>query len=441
MARLLFTLLLLVFALYAKPPVVLHILIEGAISPASSSHLGSAIEEAEKRHAQLLVVSLDTPGGLVSSMREMIRSITNSPVPVAVYVAPKGAHAASAGTYLTYAAHIAAMAPGTNIGAATPISMGSPGGSNENNASGLSTAMAKARNDARATLKSLAQLRERNATWALNAVDRSESLAAEDALRMGVVDYIAYDLSDLMQQLEGKSVRVNNTTLTLQTAKAEVQFFKADWKSEMLGIITEPNIAYMLLLIAIYGIFFEMMNPGSVFPGVAGAIAGVLALYALNLIPFNYAGLLLILLGIAFMVAEVFVAGFGVLGIGGVVAFAAGSLLLFDAQTLGSDISLPLILAFSLVSGGFFIYIFGFVWRIRHQKALGGHDEMVGAEAEVLETTQDGYRVRCHGEIWSARSETPLQKGERVRVAEIDGLVLNIQPLTASQNDLNPTRS
>jgi membrane-bound serine protease (ClpP class) len=403
---------------------VLHMQIHGAVSPSSSSYLEAAVQEAGRIDAGLLLIELDTPGGLVTSMREMIRHITNSPVPVAVYVAPKGAHAASAGTYLTYAAHIAAMAPGTNIGAATPIAMMAPGGVNDANASRLSVAGRKARNDAKAYIKSLAQMHDRNITWALQAVDEARSLSAVDALRIGVIDLIAENVPELLRQIDGRTVSLNGTPVTLRTASAEVVPFEADWKTLLLGTLTNPNIAYILLLVAIYGILFEMMNPGTLLPGTVGVIAGVFALYALNLLPFNYAGLLLILLGIAFMIAEVFVAGFGVLGIGGAVAFAAGSFLLFDAETLGTDISLPLIIAFSLISIGFFVLIFGFLWRVRRQKALGGSEEMVGAEAEVLERRDGGYRVRCHGELWQAVSDQPLRPGDRARVTGINRLTL-----------------
>ena len=418
---------------------VVRIAIDGAISPSSSHYLQSAFDEAKRKNAQLLLIELNTPGGLVSSMREMIAQITNSPIPVAVYVSPKGAHAASAGTYLTYAAHIAAMAPGTNIGAATPISMMQP--ASDANASHLSTGEQKARNDAKAYLKSLAQLRGRNAVWAEEAVDEAKSLSAGDALSMGVIDLVAEDVNDLLTKIDGRSVTLNGATLTLTTASAPLVAFEADWRIRLLALLTDPNIAYILLLIAIYGLFFEFINPGSLFPGVTGAIAGVMALYALNLLPFNYAGLLLMLLGIAFMLAEAFIAGFGILGIGGAVAFGAGSLLLFDAGTLGSDISLPLILAFSLVSGGFFIFLVGFLWRSRKQRALGGSDEMIDAEAEVLEATSEGYRVRCHGEIWSATSDALLHPGDRVLVTAIDGLVLSVRPVPEAPQHTPPTRS
>jgi membrane-bound serine protease (ClpP class) len=419
---------LVISSLFAAPETITHLQIQGTIGPASSSYLKEGLDSAQRQKSVMVLVELDTPGGLSTSMREMIQSIVNSPIPVAVYVAPKGARAASAGTYLLYAAHVAAMAPGTNLGAATPISLMPPVKGGDRNASAASVAGKKALNDAMAYIKSLAQLNERNATWALKAVEEAKSLSAEDALRYGVIDLIAQNRADLLARLDGRTVRLGDDNVTLETADALVIPFEADWKTRFLAIITNPNIAYMLLLVAIYGIFFELMNPGTFFPGVIGMISGVVALYALNLLPFNYAGLLLILLGIAFMIAEVFVAGFGILGIGGAIAFAIGSFLLFDAQTLGTGVSIPLIIAFSLVSLAFFLLILRFLVRARHEKVVTGAEELVGASAEVVEATDKGYRVRCHGEIWQAKSESTLEVGQQVRVESLEGLMLHVTP-------------
>jgi membrane-bound serine protease (ClpP class) len=324
MKRLLLLSLLLLLPLFAAEPIVVKVEISGAIGPASASVLSDALAAAKQRDARALLIELDTPGGLSTSMREMIQAIANSAIPVITYVAPRGAHAASAGTYLLYASHVAAMSPGTNLGAATPISLISPSKRPDSNNTTLATAEKKAVNDAIAYITSLAQMNDRNVTWAINAVASAESLSAEDALRLGVIDLIADDTSALLEKVDGRSVRLLGARTTLQTKGSTVITFEADWKSRFLATITDPNIAYILLLIAIYGIFFELMNPGALFPGVIGLICGVIALYALNMIPFNYAGLLLIVLGIAFMIAEVFVSGFGILGIGGVIAFAFG---------------------------------------------------------------------------------------------------------------------
>jgi len=429
MKRILFWLILTFLPLIATASTILNLEIKGAIGPASSSYLKAAMAAAADQNARMIVIELDTPGGLSTSMREMIQEITNSTVPVITYVSPRGARAASAGTYLLYASHVAAMAPGTNLGAATPVNMMPSAKMTDSNNSTLSTLEKKSVNDAMAYIKSLAELNDRNVSWALDAVKEAKSISAEDALRHGVIDLMADDTTQLLRKLEGRSVTVLGKSITLKTEGAVMEAFEADWKSRFLSIITNPNIAYMLLLIAIYGIFFELMNPGGLFPGVIGLISGVIALYALNMIPFNYAGLLLIILGIAFMVAEVFITGFGILGIGGVVAFAFGSLLLFDAQTLGVGVSIPLIIAFSLVSFGFFIFVLQFLLHSKSVKVVTGTEEMIGADAVVMEVTDREYRVRCHGEIWSAESAVELKVGQNVRVESLSGLTLHVIPL------------
>ena len=429
MKRLLFLLLLISLSLFATASTIIKLEIKGTIGPASSNYLKEGMAAAVHQNAQMILIELDTPGGLSTSMREMIQEITNSTLPVIIYVSPKGARAASAGTYLLYAAHVAAMAPGTNLGAATPVSLMPTPKITDSNTSSPSALEKKVINDAIAYIKSLAELNERNISWAIDAVKEAKSISAKDALRYGVIDLMAEDTNDLLSKLEGRSVTVSGKSIILQTEGAVIQTFEADWKTQFLSIITNPNIAYILLLIAIYGIFFELMNPGGIFPGVIGVISGVIALYALNMIPFNYAGLLLILLGIAFMVAEVFIVGFGILGIGGVVAFAFGSLLLFDAQTLGSGVSIPLIIAFSLVSLGFFIFVLRFLLHSRSVKIVTGIDEMVGATAKVLESTKEGYRVRCHSEIWYATSDSVLEVGQNVRVESLSGLILHVNPI------------
>jgi membrane-bound serine protease (ClpP class) len=429
MKRLLFLLLITFLPLLASTSTIIKLEIKGAIGPASSNYLKEGMAAAVRQNADILLIELDTPGGLSSSMREMIQEITNSTFPVITYVSPKGAHAASAGTYLLYASHVAAMAPGTNLGAATPVSLMPTPMITDSNTSSPSALEKKMINDAIAYIKSLAELNERNISWAVEAVKEAKSISAKDALRYGVIDLMAEDSNELLSKLEGREVTVSGKNIILRTEGATILTFEPDWKIKFLSIITNPNIAYMLLIIAIYGIFFELMNPGAIFPGVIGMISGVIALYALNMIPFNYAGLLLIILGIAFMVAEVFITGFGILGIGGVAAFAFGSLLLFDADTLGSGVSIPLIIAFSLVSLGFFIFVLQFLIRSRSVKIVTGVDEMVGATAEVLESTEKGYRVRCHGEIWYAESNTVLEIGQKVRVDSLSGLVLHVNPI------------
>ena len=429
MKRLLFLLLLMFFPLFATTSTIIKLEIKGTIGPASSYYLKEGMRAALQQNAQMMLIELDTPGGLSSSMREMIQEITNSTFPVIMYVSPKGARAASAGTYLLYASHVAVMAPGTNLGAATPVNLMPTPKIPDLNTSVPSTLEKKAINDAMAYIKSLAELNDRNVSWALEAVKEAKSISAKDALRFGVIDLMAENTPELLEKLEGRSVTIFGKKLTLSTKGALIQTFEADWKTQFLSIITNPNIAYIFLLMALYGIFFELMNPGAIFPGVIGVISGVIALYALNMIPFNYAGLLLIILGIAFMIAEVLIVGFGILGIGGVAAFAFGSLLLFDAQTLGNGVSIPLIIAFSLVSLGFFIFVLRFLLHSRSLKIVTGMDEMVGATAEVLELMKDEYRVRCHGEIWYATSDVVLEVGQNVRVESLSGLVLHVNPM------------
>lgn len=426
--RHLFLLLLFMFELFAAPSTVVELELKGAIGPASSEYLKNGIDTALKQNAQMVLVKLDTPGGLSTSMREMIQDITNAPIPVVMYVYPKGARAASAGTYLLYASHVAVMASGTNLGAATPVSMMPNQGAAETK-KGPSTLEKKAINDATAYIKSLAEMNDRNVSWAIEAVENSKSLSAKDALAFGVVDLIADDTNELMKKLDGRVVKVQGKAITLDTKEVTISKYEANWKTKFLSTVTNPNVAYIFLLVAIYGIFFELMNPGAVVPGVLGATSGVIALYALNILPFDYAGLLLIVLGISFMIIEVFVAGFGILGIAGVISFAFGSVLLFDADTLGNSVSIPLVIAFSLVSLGFFIMVMKLFLSSRSAKVVSGSEEMIGSDAKVLEVSEDSYRVLCHGEIWSAKSSEKLVVGQRVEVTELLGLVLKVKPI------------
>lgn len=429
MKRILFLLFIIILPLFSNTSTIVKLEIKGNIGPASNFFLKEGIQTALLQNADMLLIILDTPGGLSSSMREMIQQITNSTFPIITYVSPKGAHAASAGTYIIYASHIAAMAPGTNLGAATPVNLMPTPKIADTNTSATTVLEKKVINDAIAYIKSLAELNDRNISWAIEAVKDAKSISAKDALEYGVIDIVAEDSIELLAKLNGKKVVVSDKNITLQTKDAKILIFDPDWKIKLLSIITDPNIAYILLIIAIYGIFFELMNPGAIFPGVIGVISGVTALYALNMIPFNYAGLLLIILGIAFMIAEVLITGFGIFGIGGVVAFALGSLLLFDADTLGSGVSIPLIIAFSLVSLTFFIFVLQFLIRSRSLKVVTGVDEMIGATAEVIESTDKGYRVRFHGEIWYAESNSILEIGQKVRVDDLNGLVLHVNPI------------
>lgn len=401
---------------------ITHLRIEGAIGPASSAYVKSAFAFAQENNSSAVVISLDTPGGLASSMREIIQDILNSPRPIIIYVSPSGAQAASAGTYILYAAHICAMAPGTNLGAATPVSMITPANIDQNLSS--QAMEKKVINDSTAYIISLAQLRDRNVTWAEEAVKEGKSTSAQDALRYGVIDLIAASEKELLEKLEGREVQISDKSVILSFKEAEHLYYEPDWKQRFLSIITDPNIAYILLMLGVYGIFFELMNPGSIYPGIIGLISGVMALYALNLLPFSYAGLLLIAIGIALMITEIFVSGFGIFGIAGTVSFALGSVLLFDADTLGEGVSLPLIIAFSISSLAFFLLLLRFVFSSHSARIVSGAEEMISLPAEVIQKEGEFYRVRCHGEIWSATSEAELRVGDIAYVDAVNNLTL-----------------
>lgn len=430
MKRLLFFLLIITIPLLSNTPLIVKSKIHGAIGPASSKYIKEAIYFAKIKNANMILIELDTPGGLSTSMREIIQEILNSEIPVITYVYPKGSRAASAGTYILYASHISAMSPGTNLGAATPVNM-MPSASkySDFNSTKKSTLEKKAINDAMAYIKSLAELNDRNISWALEAVNESKSLSAKDALKYNVIDMIAENTKDLITKLDGKVVKISDKSIILKTKNANILIYEADFKTRFLSIVTDPNMAYIFLLIAIYGIFFELMNPGAIVPGVIGAISAVIALYSLNILPFSYAGLLLIILGISFMIAEVLIAGFGVLGIGGVISFAFGSILLFDSDTLGNSISIPLIIAFTTVSLAFFVLVMRLFINSRSAKIVSGIDEMIGSTAEVTKVDQDSYHVHCHGEEWSAISESKLSVGQRVEVIKLTGLTLEVKPI------------
>jgi membrane-bound serine protease (ClpP class) len=414
--------------------------IQGAIGPATSEYLRQASEVAAERGAALIILRMDTPGGLASSMHDIIRDILASSVPVVTYVAPSGARAASAGTYILYASQLAAMAPGTNVGAATPVQIGggSPfGGSpdkdrKEDGKSGEAQPPAdasekKAINDAVAYIRSLAELYGRNADWAEQAVREAASLPASAALKQGVIEIIASDLPDLLNQADGRSVRLGNSTVTLHTRGLDTVSMQPDWRVRLLGVISDPNIAYILLLIGLYGIIFEFISPGMVAPGVIGAIALTVGLFALNLLPLNYAGIGLLFIGIALMVAEAFAPSFGALGIGGVIAFALGSLFMFD-KAPGFELSLPVVLTASAASGVLLAVILAVAIRAHRQKVVSGGAAMIGSSGQVLTWSGTDGEVHVHGEHWRARSAGLLRPGQRVRVIGRDGLTLTVEP-------------
>lgn len=441
----------------AAPAVIIDI--RGGIGPAASDHVKRGLEDAAKAGAPVVVLRIDTPGGLDSAMRDIVKAILASPVPVVGYVAPSGARAASAGTYILYATHIAAMAPGTDLGAATPVSIGGGGDSpkspglpfgqkptdkdggkdgdksgdksaDDKAPSGHPTMRDKAVSEAVAYIRSLAELRGRNADWAADAVRKAASLSAKKALERDVIDLIAPDINALLAAIDGRKVMAAGTIHTLHTKGIATTVIEPDWRTELLGVITDPNVAYILMIVGIYGILFEFYHPGLVVPGTVGAISLLLALYAFNVLPINYVGLGLIMLGTALMVAEAFVPSFGALGIGGVAAFVVGSVMLMDADVPGFHVYMPLIAAIATVSAGLFVFVGVMLMRARRRAVVTGPEEMIGMSGEVVSWSGQSGRVRTHGEIWQARATNELAPGSQVRVRERDGLVLLVEPET-----------
>ena len=427
----------------AAPGSVWVLGIDDAIGPASADYLIRNLEQAKAQGAQLVVLRLDTPGGLDSAMRLMIKAILASPVPVVSYVAPSGARAASAGTYILYASHVAAMAPGTNLGAATPVQMGGLPGAPKDDKSKPSdaeqTLARKQVNDATAYIRGLAQLRGRNADWAEQAVREAVSLPASEALRLNVIDQVANDLPALLRQIDGKTLIAGGQPQRLQTRDAAVIEHPPDWRTRLLAVITNPSVALILIMIGVYGLLFEFMNPGSALGGVVGGICLLLALYALQLLPVSFAGVALILLGIAFMIAEAFLPSFGVVGFGGIVAFIAGAVILIDTDAPGFGIPLVLIGTLAVLSALLIGGVAGMALKARRRALVSGDAGLVGSLVTVTQVMADNPfcgSVQAQGEQWQVQCTTPLQAGQNVRVTARHGLMLEVSAAApAAQGD------
>jgi len=415
--------------------------VQGPIGPATSEYLVNSLEKAAARNTELVIIRMDTPGGLDASMRDIIKAILDSQVPVATFVTPAGARAASAGMYILLASHVAAMSPATNVGAATPVSIMGGGntaakpkseeqeeGSKPDQENSGSAMEHKVINDAVAYARGLADRYGRNADWAEEAVRDAVSITAEKALETGVIDLVATDVGDLLKQLDGRTVKVRDRDWTLHTQSLQIERLEPGWKSELLGVITSPTIAYLLLLVGIYGLFFEGYNPGAVLPGVVGAICLLIALYAFQMLPVNYAGFALLALGVILIIAEAAAPSFGVLGIGGIISLVIGSVILIDTDVPGYAVSRPLIGGLALAGSLGLFAIIGIAVKARLRPVVSGREQMIGASGTALGDFHREGEVFVHSERWSAVSGTPLRKGQAIVVTGIEGLVLKVRP-------------
>ncbi len=437
------------------PPKVWVVPLEGTIGPAQASWIKRKIQQAAQENAQALLLRLDTPGGLVKSMRTIVKAILDSRVPVIGWVGPSGARAASAGTYILYACHVAAMAPGTNLGAATPIQMGggAPGSppsqpskkppsekkqdkpaDQEGQDKGkptdsrqLSAKKRKLINDAVAYIQSLADLRGRNQEWAERAVREGASLPAKEAVQKHVAEFVASNIQEVIDTSHGRTVKTRRGEQTINVANAQIERLEPDWRTRILGALSNPNLAYILMLVGIYGLIFELASPGAILPGVLGAICLLLALYSFQALPINYAGLGLILLSVLLFVGEALAPSFGILGLGGFVAFILGSVFLIDSDVPAHEIAWPVIGTAAVATGVFVLIVSTMALRSHRRRSVSGAEAMIGRTGVVLEPLQPEGWVRVGGESWQAHSEEPIQQGETIEVLRIDGLTLHVK--------------
>lgn len=439
--------------------------LEGPLGVATAEYIIDSIEEAAERDAKLVIIRMDTPGGLVEPMRDIVQAILTSPVPVATWVSPGGARADSAGTYILLASHIAAMAPTTHLGAATPVSLGGgeppedrrpfdrpPGDEKDDDSEGVSdendetaeeddtreppapdSAMErKVLNDAIAYIRSLAERHGRNADWAERAVREAATLTASEALEQNVIDVIAADRSELLEKIDGREINLLNASATLDTEALEIERIEPSWRIKLLSTISNPEIVLLLVAIGIYGLLFEGYSPGAIVPGVVGVICLLLAAYALQVIPVNYAGLALIVVGIALIVAEAFIPSFGALGLGGIAAFIFGAIMMFDSGVPGFGISITFVVGLGVIAGAGLLLLVTYLVRLRNRGAVSGKGSIVGGTAVAMEDFEGKGRVWLEGEAWHAVSHTPVRKGQFVTVRRLDGLTLTVEPLAAT---------
>lgn len=400
---------------------IVQLRIIGPIGPATADYMERNITAAQ--NADLIIVLLDTPGGLDEATRVIIQKFLNSKTPIVTYVSPNGARAASAGTYLLYASTLAAMAPGTHLGAASPVNVGEGISGDYKKSSVMEK---KIRSDALATIRSLAQLRGRDPAFAQQAVSEAASITAPEALKAGAINYIASDMTDLLSQLNDVTVVQNNQKVTLNTSNASIEVVNPDWRTQFLSVITNPTVAYFLILLGVYGILFELMSPGFVFPGVIGAVSILVALYALQLLPINYAGLGLIILGIIFIVAEGFTPSYGSLGVGGTIAFVLGSIMLMDTDNTAYRIAWSAIWAMAVVNVGIFVFLLGMVIKSKQQTVKNGLVMLVGAQGRTLSEVNPRGQAVIRGEIWSVCAKKPIAANQKIIVTQTLGLLLEV---------------
>ncbi len=443
---------------------VVELEVKGGIGAATAEYVAAGIDYAEEVDAELVLIRMDTPGGLMGAMRDIVTKILNSRVPVATYVTPKGARADSAGTFILLASHVAAMAPTTHVGAATPVAITGdeiapsrparkkPADENEGEATDdekdadgesqqdPTTAMGrKVMNDSVAYIRNLADRHGRNADWAEKAVRDAATLTADEALAQNVIDLMAETESELLAAIDGRELVVNSETVKLETASATVEEFKPSWRIRLLSIITQPEVIVLLGLIGIYGLLFEGYNPGAIVPGVVGAICLLLALYAVQVLPINYAGVALLILGIGLMIAEAFAPSFGALGLGGIAAFVFGAIMMFDSGVPGFGISIPFVIAMAVIAALVVVWLVGFLLKLQRRGAVSGAGSIIGGTGVAMQSFTGQGKVWLEGEAWAARSQVPISKDQEVVVTAMDGLVLEVQPVASSSASAHAT--